>query len=149
MWCVSDSTIICLEEVLLHLMVKLYKSNTKLYMLCFRTRQKIMEVERNSLMARRYATIFELTQESVKTVELLNEARHAFTLVLVPGGLRKLQTHDQYILAVPIWDIDGPCIIKMMMEITEAMKRPASDHINYLSIYDSLGSCRRTKQPYI
>lgn len=126
LWCISDNNIVRLEYLLVHLMLTVYKSNTELYSLCFRTRQRIMEVERNSLMARRYATIFELSLESARIVELLNEARHIFRLVLVPGGLRKLQIKNQYILAMPIWDADGPCVIKMMLDITEAMKSPAS-----------------------
>lgn len=99
-------------------------------------------------MARRYATIFELTPDSVRTVELLNEARYIFNLVLGPGGLREIQLQNQYMLVMPIWDFGGPCLIKMLIDITEVMKRPNYDPIDYLKIYKALGNCRRTMQPY-
>jgi hypothetical protein len=49
---------------------------------------------------------------------------------------------------IPIWDIDGPCIIKTLISITEAMKYPTTKDIDYLRIYRSLGSCRKFIQPY-
>jgi hypothetical protein len=99
-------------------------------------------------MARRHATIFELTSDSVGIVELLNEARHMLNLMMIPGGLCKIELRNQHVLMIPIWDIDGPCIIKTLISITEAMKYPTTKDIDYLRIYRSLGSCRKFIQPY-
>jgi hypothetical protein len=99
-------------------------------------------------MARRYATIFQLTSDSVEMVELLNEARHILNLVMIPGGLRKIELRNQHFIPMPIWDIDGPCVIKIIISITEAMKHPAVNDIDYVRIYRSLGSCRKSLQPY-